>query len=126
MTILPPTHTNRAYPGGTKVTLWWIGNLALLLVVVPLVVILANRLIRLTMEIRHYADDILEHGVALTGTLDAVPKLAHPKELTGAARQLVGRYGAALSTIQNGPPAAMSRPPRSGRLAASSRGASDA
>ena len=79
--------------------LWWIGNLALALVVIPLVLLLANRVLRPVMQIKEYADDILVHGVGLTGTLDAVPKLVRTKELTGAALQLVGRYGAALRRI---------------------------
>ena len=79
--------------------LWWIGNLALALVVIPLVLLLANRVLRPVMQIKEYADDILVHGVGLTGTLDAVPKLVRTKELTGAALQLVGRYGAALRRL---------------------------
>lgn len=83
-------------------TLWWIGNALLAFVVAPLVIFLANRLIRLALEIKHYADDVLENGVALTGTLDAVPKLVTTKQLTGVARQNVGRYGAALVALQSG------------------------
>ena len=84
---------------GVDVVLWWIGNLALALVVIPLVLLLANRVLRPVMEIKEYADDILVHGVALTGTLDAVPKLVKTKKLTGAALGLVGRYGAALKRL---------------------------
>ncbi|MBA2279613.1 MAG: hypothetical protein H0W25_00020 [Acidimicrobiia bacterium] len=97
--------------------LWWIGNAVLAFVVLPLVVFLANRLVRLSLEVKRYADDVLEHGVGLTGTLDAVPKLVHTGELTAAARGLVGRYGAALSILQSGQPAAARRPARSVRLA---------
>ena len=79
--------------------LWWVGNAVLILVVAPVVVLLANRLIRPTLEIRAYANDILEHGVALTGMLDAVPKLQQTRELTAAARQGVSRYGAALQEL---------------------------
>ncbi len=79
--------------------LWWIGNAVLALVVIPLVLLLANRVLRPVMMIKEYADDILVHGVGLTGTLDAVPKLVKTKELTGAALGLVGRYGAALKRI---------------------------
>lgn len=90
-------------------TLWWIGNVLLALVVAPLVIFLANRLIRLTLEINRYADDILQNGVDLTGTLDAVPKLVTTKELTAVARQNVNRYGAALVALQSA-----SAPARSG------------
>ncbi|MEJ7765669.1 MAG: hypothetical protein WKF86_09250 [Acidimicrobiales bacterium] len=84
---------------GVDVVLWWIGNAALAFVVIPVVLLFANRVLRPTLMIKEYADDILVHGVGLTGTLDAVPKLVTTKELTGAALGLVGRYGAALKRL---------------------------
>ena len=84
---------------GLDVVLWWIGNAALAFVVIPVVLLFANRVLRPTLMIKEYADDILVHGVGLTGTLDAVPKLVRTKELTGAALGLVGRYGAALKRL---------------------------
>ncbi len=80
-------------------TWWWIGNAVLFFVVIPVVIFLANRVLRPVREIKAYADDVLEHGVALTGTLDAVPKLAETRALTSAARQCVGQYGAALEAL---------------------------
>ncbi len=79
--------------------LWWIGNLLLFLVVAPVVILLANRVLRPTMEINTYANDVLEHGVALTGTLDALPKLERTRELAGTARQSATRYVNALQRI---------------------------
>lgn len=84
---------------GVDVVLWWIGNAALGFVVIPVVLLFANRVLRPTLVIKEYADDILVHGVGLTGTLDAVPKLVTTKELTGTALGLVGRYGAALKRL---------------------------
>jgi hypothetical protein len=81
------------------VVLWWIGNLLLLFAVIPLVLYLADGLLRATLEIRRYADDVLDHGVSLTSTLDAVPRLVTTAELAGTARGLVGRYGAALRRL---------------------------
>lgn len=78
---------------------WWIGNILLLVAVIPVVLLLLNRVIRPTFEIKAYADDVLDHGVKLTGTLDSVPRLAKTKELTGVARQNVSRYGAALERL---------------------------
>jgi hypothetical protein len=78
---------------------WWIGNIVFLFVVIPTVLYFLNRVLRPIFEIKAYADDILDHGVRLTGTLDAVPKLLRTRELTGTARQGVGRYGAALQRI---------------------------
>lgn len=75
---------------------WWVGNVVLFVVVIPLVLFLAIRVLRPVQEIKAYADDVLEHGVALTGTLDAVPKLVETRALVAAARQAVGEYGAAV------------------------------
>lgn len=79
--------------------LWWIGNAVLILVVAPVVVWLANKLLRPTFEIKAYANDILDHGVSLTGTLDSVPKLFTTRDLVSQARQGVERYGAALERL---------------------------
>lgn len=79
--------------------LWWLANAVALLVVVPLVVFLANRVIAEAREIHQYGDEILEHGVRLTGTLDPLPALA---ETRAAVEQVTGnavRYVTALHRI---------------------------
>jgi hypothetical protein len=81
------------------VALWWIGNLILLFVVVPVVLLLLNRLLRQIMEINAYANDILEHGVGITAALDSVPKLVRTRELAGQAHGAAGRYVGALKRI---------------------------
>jgi hypothetical protein len=81
------------------VLLWWIGNLVLLFVVVPVVLLLLNRLLRQIMEINAYADDILEHGVGITAALDAIPKLVQTRDLVGVAHQAAGRYVGALKRV---------------------------
>jgi hypothetical protein len=55
--------------------LWWIGNVILLLVVVPVLVALLNRVLAALERIRAAADDTLAGGVALIGELDEVPDL---------------------------------------------------
>jgi hypothetical protein len=55
--------------------LWWIGNALLLLVVVPVLVALLNRVLAALERIRGASDDILAGGVALIGELDNVPEL---------------------------------------------------
>ena len=79
--------------------LWWIGNAVLILVVAPVVVKLANNLLRPAMEIRRYANDILEHGVNVTGELDAVPLLEQTRQLSDTARDEVIRYKSALRRL---------------------------
>jgi hypothetical protein len=77
---------------------WWIGNL-LLIAAVPIVVYFLNKVWRPIKEIDAYTQDILEHGVLLTGTLDCVPNLIRTCELTGTARLNVTRYGLALARL---------------------------
>jgi hypothetical protein len=56
------------------VVLWWIGNVILLVVVLPVVIFLLNRVLAALERIRAAADDILAGGVALVGELDGVPE----------------------------------------------------
>jgi hypothetical protein len=55
--------------------LWWIGNAILLLVVVPILVALLNRVLAALERIRGASDNILVGGVALIGELNEVPTL---------------------------------------------------
>lgn len=79
--------------------LWWIGNLIGLLVVLPVVALLALRLVRVTTEISRYADDILDHGVGLTGTLDPLPALRDTERLAGEAKTNAIAYVGALRRV---------------------------
>ena len=47
--------------------LWWIGNAILLLVVLPVVIFLLNRVLAAVERVRGATDDILSGGVALIG-----------------------------------------------------------
>jgi hypothetical protein len=53
--------------------LWWIGNAVLLVVILPVVIYLLNRVLAAVERIRHATDDILSGGVALIGELSDVP-----------------------------------------------------
>ena len=77
-------------------TLWWIGNAVLLLVVAPVCVILLTGLLKQVRRLNRIADSVLEHGVGLSGQLDALPALLTTNQLTTAAHGLVGRYGAGI------------------------------
>lgn len=78
---------------------WWIGNAVLLLVVIPLVVHLANGLVRRTQEVRDYASDILVHGLGVTANLDPVPALADTAGLVRVARDAAAQYAAAVDAL---------------------------
>jgi len=53
--------------------LWWIGNAILLLVVLPVVIYLLNRVLAALERVRAATDDILAGGVELVGELSGVP-----------------------------------------------------
>jgi hypothetical protein len=79
--------------------LWWIANAVALFVVVPVVILLANRVIRPAIEVERYANDILEHGVGLTKNLEPVPVLLDTLDLVGVAKGHAVRYVTALREI---------------------------
>lgn len=81
------------------VILWWLANAVALLVVIPLVILLANRVIAEAREIRQYSDEILQHGVGLTGTLDPLPALADTRAVVEQVRGNAVRYVTALHRI---------------------------
>jgi len=81
------------------VTLFWIGDVIFLLVVIPTVIHLLNGLLRPAVEIKKYADDVLENGVMLTGELDVVPQLLTTRDLIKQAGSGAGRYAAALERV---------------------------
>ena len=62
--------------------LWWIGNAILLLVVVPVLVALLNRVLAALERIRGASDNILVGGVALIGELNEVPTLLAKTDTT--------------------------------------------
>ena len=54
--------------------LWWIGNVILLVVVLPVVIWLLNRVLAALERIRAASDSVLAGGVALVGELDGLPE----------------------------------------------------
>lgn len=55
--------------------MWTIGNVILLVVVIPTLVVLLNRILAALERIRAAADDALAAGVALIGEVDTAPEL---------------------------------------------------
>ncbi len=56
-------------------TWWWIGNVILVVAVVPILVFLLNRVLAALERIRKASDEILSGGVQLIGAVDRVPEL---------------------------------------------------
>jgi hypothetical protein len=54
--------------------LWWIGNAILLVVILPVVIYLLNRVLAAVERIRGATDNILAGGVALIGELNGLPE----------------------------------------------------
>jgi hypothetical protein len=84
--------------------LWWIGNAILLFVVLPIVAVLMNRIVKPVDRIRVTCDEILYHGVILTGELDNVPELlaetdSTVKEVSIGATRYVKRVGHLLGAL---------------------------
>ncbi len=79
--------------------LWWIGNIVFLFVIIPLVILLLNRVLAPAVEIKKYADDIVEHGSGLVQQLDSVEELLRTRELVRQAGAGVQQYGTALSRL---------------------------
>lgn len=76
--------------------LWWLGNLAWLLGVIPLLVVLLYRLLRPIEEIRRYVADIREHGDTLAHELAAAPALAGTSRHVARFAEGMRHYAATL------------------------------
>jgi hypothetical protein len=80
--------------------LWWIGNAVLLLVILPVVIFLLNRVLAAVERIRHATDDILTGGVALVGGLTDVPAaLATTDETIRAVSVGAVRYAGSVAKL---------------------------
>ena len=55
--------------------MWTLGNVILVVVVIPTLVVLLNRVLAALERIRAAADDTLAAGVALIGEVDTAPQL---------------------------------------------------
>ncbi len=76
--------------------LWWLAIAGFFLVVVPVVVIVANRVVGAARHIRESARDTLDHGIKVAGNLDPMPELARTGDLMTRVGEGIERYAAAL------------------------------
>ena len=81
-------------------TLWWIGNFVLILVIIPVVVVILNKVIEPANHIREYADDIMEHGAQFGPHLEALQDLSKTRDLVRRTRVDLERYARALEDIR--------------------------
>lgn len=80
--------------------LWWIGNLVLLLVVVPVALTLLNRVLAALERIRKASDDILAGGGALAGELETTAGLLATTDQTiGEVADGAVRYAGSVGKL---------------------------
>lgn len=79
--------------------LWWIGNIVLIVVVFPVVVLLLRDVLTATKEIDAYARDALEHGVLLIAQLDTLDELETTEQAAERLNTGVQRYSQALQKL---------------------------
>jgi hypothetical protein len=80
--------------------LWVIGNIVLIVVVVPVLVALLNRVLGALERIRSAADDALAGGVALIGELHNTPELlARTDEVIKDVANGAVRYAGPVSKL---------------------------
>ena len=80
--------------------LWWIGNIILLVGVLPVVIFLLNRVLAALERVRHATEDILSGGVALIDELTPVPAaLAVTDETVRAVSVGAVRYAGSVAKL---------------------------
>ena len=78
----------------------WIGNVILLVVIVPVLVALLNRVLAALERIRGAADTTLAGGVAIIGELDNVPELlAETDETIAEVSNGAVRYAGSVAKL---------------------------
>ena len=80
--------------------LWRIGNAMLILLVLPLVVYLLNRVLTALEQIRHASDEIVAGGGELVGDLDGLPEaLATTDQTVRDVAVGATRYGSSVAKL---------------------------
>ena len=80
-------------------TLWWIGNLVLAVVVIPVVLVLLRNLMKPVDQIGHEADAILAGSNTIAAQLDLLGGLVPTRDSIKQIGTGVAAYGAALDRI---------------------------
>lgn len=82
-------------------TLWWLGVIVFLFVILPAVALILHRLLRPALQIQAYAVDINEHvGQFAPHLAAAVGELATTQKLVGAVRPEIERYSRAIERLR--------------------------
>ncbi len=79
--------------------LWWIGNVVLVAVIVPVVVYLLYGVLDAARTVRRAVDDIATVGTKMVSDLEPVPELLKTESYVTTTREGLVRYGRALDEI---------------------------
>ena len=80
-------------------TLWWIGNALLLLVIVPVVVVLLRGVLNAAKDTTRAVEALRPVASAASKDLDAVELLNTTQEQVGQTVTVVANYGGSLDTF---------------------------
>lgn len=80
-------------------TIWWIGNAVLLLVIVPVVVILLHGVLDAARRVSRAVDRVERAAKAASADLDAVELLATTQTQVNQTIGVVANYGGSLDVI---------------------------
>lgn len=80
-------------------TIWWIGNIVLLLVIVPVVVILLRGVLNAARAVTLTVEALQPVAEAASKDLDAVELLNTTEEQVGQTVAVVANYGGSLDAI---------------------------
>lgn len=80
-------------------SLWWIGNAVLLLVIVPVVVFLLVRVLLSAFRVRRRLAELAERGAAVGGEADGLGELERTRELVAEVRNGLARHADVLSQM---------------------------
>lgn len=81
-------------------TLWWIADFVLIVVVLPVVVAILIQVLIPIVQIKRYADEIIEAGAQFGPHLDEITgELVKTRDLVKVAGPMLGRYARAIDNL---------------------------
>jgi hypothetical protein len=79
--------------------LWWIGNAIFILIVIPVVVVLLQRLLRAVIDIGKHVDTIHNQAAGIVVALDDVKQLVPTRDAVKQVAAGLARYVNAVARI---------------------------
>jgi len=80
-------------------TLWWIGNAVLLVIIAPVVVVLLYGVLDAARTVRRAVDGLATVGTKMVSDLEPVPELLKTESYVSQTSAGLARYGTALDEV---------------------------